>query len=369
MIDTVILVIQGGSIRKLHGTHIPEWSLHSKDNAYSKFIKAPTLLQKTDGIYRPRVAGIKRGQSRVLRVEFSVPKLLHRNNLDEVSDIDFGLVVRTLRECLADYGIVVKESAIREAEIVSFHPSKNIILSDGFTVGNVLTELSKVNLTQKMELTKQTFYNGGASLQFWSKSHSFVIYDKKKDYFKSKGGATDKDRLGYTTSFLDEIYQLPEILKLEVRLSEKRKLNEVLEGLGYKKNPSFHEVFNGEMCQKILNQYWRTLVSDNNCFLFSSTTAPQNFLRLIMKNHPEIKQKQALYLVGLIQSAKDDGGITGLRKTLDISNRAWYRLVDDFLKLDFLSENELAWVKDVEDQLSTFNALKLVDLRVKYCKV
>lgn len=190
MIDTVILAIEGGSIRTIKDSRVPFWDLHSKNKAYSKFVKTPTGLQKKDGVYRPRVAGITRGKSRVARIEFSVPKLLYGNNVDEVTDGDFPEIVKLLRERLADLGVIVSDRTIREAKVSTFHPSKNIILSNKYTVSEVLNELSKVNLTQKMELTKQTFYNGEA-LQFWSQTHSLAIYDKKRDYCKSKGSATD----------------------------------------------------------------------------------------------------------------------------------------------------------------------------------
>lgn len=365
MIDTVILNIEGGSIRSIKDERVPDWDLHSKSNAFSKFTKNQTALQKRDGIYRPRVTGIKRGKSRIARIEFSVPKLIHGNNIDEVTDSDFPAVLKVLRERLIDLGIIVTEKTLREAKVGTFHPSKNIILSSHYTVSEILTELSKVNLTQKMELTKQTFYNGGESLQFWSKSHSLVIYDKKKDYGKSKGGASDKDRLPVTQSFLDQIYLMPEILRMEVRLSEKRKMNEVLSKLKYDINPIFEDIFKLEICQKIVMYYWQTLIVNENRFVFSSATAPQSFLKHSRRYFPEMKQKQVIYLMGLLQAAKDDGGVTGLRKTLNLDKRSWYRLVEDLKGLDFLTMSEPNWISEIEDQISTFRTTRLKSL----CKV
>ena len=369
MIDTVILTIQGGNTKKINDDHIPRWSLHSRDKAYSKHIQKLSREQKNDGVYRPKTAWIVRGKSMVLRIEFSVPKLLYGNNVDEVHDGDFETVVGILSKRLAEQGVIVSNQTIREASVSGFHPSKNIILSGGYTVSSVLKVLEKVNLTKKMDLTKQTFYNGGESLQYWSKTHSFVMYDKKRDYCKPKSRATDKDRGPDTMSIFDDFHLLPEILKMEVRLTQKRKLNEIMVSVGSKKDPSFEDIFKSKICQKIINLYWDTLVYDNNYFLFHSTSGPQNFLRQILKNTTGIKQKRALYLVGLIQTVEDDGGIMGLRKMLKISNRAWYRIVDDFRKLDFLEDEGLEWVLDIKTQLSKFEPVKLAKLRVKQCKV
>lgn len=368
MLDTVILTIEGGSVQTIKDSRVPGWNLHSQSNAFSKFTKNQTSLQKRDRVYRPRVTGIKRGKSRVIRLEFSVPKLLYGNNIDEVTDSDFPLVTKLLRERLADLGVIVSEKTLREAKVSGFHPSKNIILDEGHTVSEVLQELSKVNLTQKMELTKQTFYNGEA-LQFWSKSHSMTIYDKKRDYGKSKGGATDKDKHVTTQSFLDALYLLPEILRIEVRLAETRKMNQVLDRIGHATNPNFVAIFNSMLCQKIVEDYWKNLVADDNRFLFSAVSAPQNFLKLVRRYFPDIKQKQALYLVGLLQAAKDEGGITGLRNTLNLDKRSWYRLVEDLRSLDFLTEHEHEWINTIEAQISTFSPIQLSELCVKYCKV
>jgi hypothetical protein len=369
MIDTVILVMEAASIRVIKDERVPDWELHSQSKAFSKFTKNQTALQKKDGVYRPRVTGIKRGNSRVTRVEFSVPKLLFCNNVEEVTDIDFSRVVTTLRERLADMGIVVSDRTLREAGVTAFHPSKNVILTGAVTVGEVLNELAKVNLTQKMELTKQTFYNGGESLQFWSKSNSLVIYDKKRDYGKSKGAATDKDRVPFTQSFLDQTYSLPEILRIEVRLSEKRKVNEIFEKLGYAINPTFQEVFNQRLCQAVVRHYWKNLVTGDNGVLLSAPLSPQGILSHIKQERKEIGHSKALFLVGLILTAKDSGGATGLRKTLGISSRSWYRLVEDLRNLGFLTDNQFEWVAVIEEQLSTFKPVRLADWSVKYCKV
>lgn len=59
----------------------------------------------------------------------------------------------------------------------------------------------------------------------------------------------------------------------------------------------------------------------------------------------------------------------GLRKTLGIGNRAWYRLVEDFEALDFEEDTHPEWITDIENQLSTFNPMRLSQLGVKNSKV
>lgn len=156
---------------------------------------------------------------------------------------------------------------------------------------------------------------------------------------------------------------------MEVRLTNKRKLNGILKRLGYEENPSFETIFDSKLCKEIVKDYWENLITKDNRFLFSTVSTPQNFLKQIKKHFPGMKQQQTLALVGLLQTAKDGGGVTGLRKTLGLENRAWYRIVEQLRGLDFLTEHEHEWINDIETQISTFEAIKLQQLRVKYCKV
>ncbi len=370
MIDTVVLTIPKEALR-LTST---SWDLHSKSGHYQKFVKNQTSSQKKDGIYRPRVRAIQRGRTAFIQIEFSVPKLIKGNNVDEVSESDFGTIITTLQTRLKDFGMYIFEPQLRKASISVFHPSKNVVLSGGYTVSGILKELHKINLTKKMDLNRDSFRNDGESLQCYSNSHSLVIYDKARDLRKPSKRAVDKDQTPSQLSLFHNLKtnSLIEILRIEVRLSSKQKMNSVLKKNGFARNPTFEEVFKKEVCQKIVEHYWKSLIENSNLFLFSLTTNPKQVMRSLMQNNPTLKPKEIIYLVGLESLCRDENGIRELRSYVErfSSLRSWYRIADGFNHLNSgrLLSNSHGWTSQVESQLKAFESLKIDPLLVKNCK-
>ena len=199
MIDTVCLLIPKDklTVLDLSSYGVPRWNLHSKTDQYEKFVKNPSKRDLDSGLYFPRLTGYKRksyGQEANVRIEFSVPKLLYLNNLDELEDKDFPEVIETLMERLQTMGIVVKKSVLENASVSSVHFSKNIQLEDGYTVCHLISEMNKVNLRKSFDFAKTRFMNDGQSLYAHTTAHQLVIYDKIADLNKDKKRAIDKTR-------------------------------------------------------------------------------------------------------------------------------------------------------------------------------
>lgn len=369
MVDTVILNIPKEKVAFIKNDKANKWDLNTKKGFwYSKYVKAPSPAQKKEGFYIPRVSVIKQAKRTFLKIEFSVPKLIFGNNVDEVSEKDFDNIIKNLRERLKGFGVHILEKDLKKAQVQSFHPSKNFILKDGYSSTGIISELSKIDLTGKMDLTKQTFTNGGQSLQLYSNSHSFVIYDKVADLKKAKGRAVDKDKTTNQPSLFDLLSNKKhfEILRLEVRLSKKVKMNSVMQKLGYAKNPSFEDIFKKNLCQKIVNMYWQTIVIEKNLFIFSMTNSPTQTLNKLMKKNYNTKPKQLIYLVGLQQLSTDKMGIKGLENIVKKNNsvRSWDRVKGDFKILNE-AENITechSWVNQVSQEIDEFKPLKVYDL-------
>lgn len=369
MIDTIILTIPKEKFITFKDDTSLAWNLNSKIGFFEKYVKNQTARQKQDGIYRPRISLIKRGLTEVLKIEFSIPKLIYGNNVDEVKEEDFNNILEKLKERLKDFNVAIEIDTLKNSQVSAFHPSKNILLSNQYTAKGVIKELSKINLTRKMELTKQTFTNEGESLQMYSNAHSFVIYDKIADIRKPKGRAIDKERTIQQISLFKELHNQEEILRFEVRLSKKVKMNSVLMKLGYKKNPTFQEIFKKETCQKIVEMYWKDLILNENLFLFSLSNGHQETLKRMIKKHPETKPKQMIYFIGLKELCKGAEGIKDFRRILEYnsSNRTWQRISEDIKILNNLYSISDChnWVSQIESQIDEFEALKIYDLLCK----
>lgn len=369
MIDTVCLLIPKDKLTVLDLSQygVPTWDLHSKTDQYDKFVKNPSKRDLDSGLYFPRLTGYRRKfrQDANVRIEFSVPKLLYLNNLDELEDKDFSEVVDVLQDRLKTMGIVATKSLLEQSSVSSVHFSRNIQLEDGYTVSHLISEMNKVNLRKSFDFAKTRFMNDGQSLYAHTTAHQLVIYDKVADLGKDRKRAIDKDQPRYQRSLFDELKEdseLCEVLRFEIRLNHKQKMGKVLEGLGYSKNPTFKDVFNSEMSRKVVESYWQKLIRERNLGLFSISVSIKDILRTLFLADRTLKPKQAIYLLGLFQLARDEDGMRQLRTIISkrSHDRTWYRIAKDMQRAsELITKNKLRnWVTQIDKKLSNYQPYK-----------
>ena len=369
MLDTVVITIPRGfySIMKPYMFSPNADILQRPGNYLVKCMNNPTATDKENGIYRPRMTLMKRPTKNgtdllPLRIEFSVAKMLHGNNIDEVVETDFKAVVKALGKAAYEMGVLIMSKEIMEASVSAFHPSKNIELTGGYTSGFVITELNKINASKRMDLNRDSFRNDGQSLQFYTNSHSLIVYDKVQDLKKPTKRAIDKDQNFLQASLFDTVAtkEKREILRIEARLAKKVKLNDTLSRLGFKENPTFKDIFNKNMCQKILLDYWNGLIVGQNMFVFDVESKPDKILEKCFQSWPNIGPKEAVFLVGLRCLSRE-----GIRKTRAIierhaTTRSWYRIAKDLPLIDEISDKTYhGWVKQINDSLNDFEPYRL----------
>ncbi|MBM3281330.1 MAG: hypothetical protein FJY91_01075 [Candidatus Harrisonbacteria bacterium] len=341
--------------------------LKSEGNYLVKCVSNPRDADKKKGIYQVRLTLIKRptkrGSEIPLKIEFSVPKMIYGNNVEEVEEKDFDTVIKALHKSVQDMGALVSIDDLKKATVSVFHPSKNVILSEGYTSGFIINEINKIDATKKMDLNKDSFRNNGQSIQFYTNSHSLVVYDKIQDLRKPEKRAMDKDQNSIQGSLFDLLIDKKnkaEILRIEVRLAKKVKMNSILNELGYAKNPTFQDIFKKDLCQKVVNNYWNEFIVSKNLFLFDFEENPQKILERVFRNRPKTKGKQSVYLIGLWALSKK--GIRGARAVLErhIDGRTWYRMAKDLLFLDQISiKSYHGWVKQIQEQLEDYKPYKI----------
>ncbi len=374
MIDTVILTIPKDKMRKIDNTqgHFPIWTLNSKGRGYEIWIKNTLKEDVKKGLSCIKLTGYKRGFSeyatspKMVNVEFSVPKLLYGNNLDEVEEKNFPIVIDTLHKRLFEMGEVISKTDIENAIISGFHPSKNIMLFNGYTAYGVIKELSKINLTRKLELTKVNFKDDGNAVQMYAINHSIVFYDKIADLNQNKKKAVDQDQTPQQFSLFQEIKKKQpklEILRMEVRLSKKLKMNSIMQKLGFQKSPTLKDIFKKDVCQKIVKWYWNTIIKGENLFLFELSSNPKQLYKNILRKDENIKVKQAIYMVGLSVLCKDEGGIRELRDISEkrITQRNWYCVSNSIKLLNKLADKKALhiWIKQISTALEEFKPYKI----------
>lgn len=369
MLDTVCLLIPKDKMTmlELSSYGVPAWNLHSKTEQYDKFVKNPSKRDLDSGLYFPRLTGYKRksfAQDANVKIEFSVPKLIFLNNLDELEEKDFPKVVDTLQERLKTMGVVVSKEVLQNASVSSVHFGKNIKLEDGYTATHLISEMNKVNLRKSFDFARARYINDGQSLYAHTTAHQLIIYDKIADLGKDKKRAIDKDQTPYQRSLFGEVQkkEMLEVIRFEIRLSQKQKMNSVLEKLGYAKNPSFKDVFKKEMAQKVVQEYWQKLIKERNLGLFSMSLSLKDILRTLYLADKKLKPNRAIYFVGLFVLGKDENGMRELRSIVAKKSheRTWYRIAKDMqIASELITKNKLRdWVTQIDKNLDEFVAYK-----------
>lgn len=369
MIDTVILTIPRENYKVMNPAMFqPNYNVLLERGFYLvKCVNNPTKKDKELEIYKPKLTAIKRmtrnGIEIPLKIEFSVAKVLYKNNLDEVEEKDFDLVIRSLIEKLYDMGVMISFESIKNAIIQSFHPSKNIELKE-YTVKFVIQELEKVNLSQRIDLNKANFRNTGESVQYYTNSYSLTFYDKVKDLNKPSKRAIDKDQTYLQASLFESLEKdKKQIFRMEARLVNKIKMNSILESLGYDKNPKFKDIFKKQLCQKILLKCWTEFITDHNLFLFSIENNTEKVFRHILKSTKHNIYTRSTSIFALNFLAKELG-IRKLRTILEerIDPRTWSTRVKK--DLDILNEvigtqPTHDWVNQIKKELELFKPYKI----------
>lgn len=365
MIDTICLLIPRDKMRYISG--ITNWELYSKTDEYAKYVRNPSKAEKETGNYFPRLTGYNRrfGQDANVRLEFSAPKLLYLNNLDELEDQDFPKIIEILQKRLATMGVIVEKSILENAPVSSAHYSKNIKLEVGYTASHIISEINKIDLRKSFDFAKTRFVNDGQSLYAHTTSHELVIYDKMADLGKDKKRAFDKDQTLYQSnlfSALEKKKELLEIIRFEIRLNHKQKMNKVLESIGYKKNPTFREIFSTEISKKVVLDYWQKLIKDRNLGLFSISLSLKDMLQTLFWADKKLKPNRAIYLLGLFTLAKDGDGMRQLRTIVSkrSRNETWYRIAKDMrLAGELITKNKVRdWVKQIDQALEDYKPYK-----------
>ena len=128
MLDTIILQIPLNScwITDYPKFRTTKEQMLSNTLFFFKCINNPTREDKKKGTYKPRLTIIKRGRMFFLKIEFSAPKLIFGNNLDELEETDFDEIVETLQKRMEEMGVKIFKDLIEQAEVSAFHPSKNV---------------------------------------------------------------------------------------------------------------------------------------------------------------------------------------------------------------------------------------------------
>ena len=311
------------------------------------------------------------GHSRIeLTIDFSAPKILFNNNVDEIEEQDFEILVDTLLLRLREMGIKTTYEAIEGAKVYKLDFSKNILLTNYETVSNATRTISKFDIPKRLKVYSDRFQNEGHALRIYNTQQQIVIYDKVKDAFKSKDEAEDKDRTSYQQKLLKAIQSTRnpiEILRLEIRILNRIKLNSLLQSLGFGSNPSFKDIFKRKIAQTVLKHYWKLITPDQTLFLLHYIDENSFKQVLTYLNQHKLNKKliEAAGIAYFMYHSKKYGvRDLELNSYSNFSTRTWLRnehyfdLINDIVK----ETSKSNFLEDVNRSLEVFEPFKVKQL-------
>lgn len=295
------------------------WDLHTTSRNFRVYSKNPSR-DLIDRAYYPTLTGYS-GNARNgrwtprIKATFSAPKLIYGNNLDELSEVQFEQVVETLRMRLLDMGVRIGAAALRNGTVSVIHYSKNFLLSE-YSAQYAISELRRLNVSRRLHLTSKEYPNEGEGLSVYAKSYSLEFYDKVAEIMRDNA------------ELLAEVEPMPEILRFEIRLKQKRKMNDLFRSLELPENPTFAEAFSRDTSRRVLRHYWDDFVAPDSSLLFAPPTTPKELLRGILRVVPE--GHGALMRTALMLLSRDGQGMRELRSMLSphISGYTWRRYAE-----------------------------------------
>lgn len=381
MIDTIVIMLpQGSYMIRDHDRFSPStrglfeqpfYRLGSRAN-FSCY-QNPTAEQLRQGNYKPRLTTTKRprkGSYDVsLKIELSLPKMLFGNNFDELTDVDFDTVIMKLQEKLKDMGVWVFDRVLRAAPISAVHYSKNIELTDYTTCSMILNQIAKANMNVRFDLNKTDFRNEGQALRYHANSFELVLYDKLRDLQQAKISekrSLEKDNVVQLGLFDELTKRRPyEVLRMEMRLGQRRKIRQVLQAIKLDCEPTFANLFSAKVSQAVLLHHWQQI--ESTLSILSSDMRPAELLEAIRHRNPHVTPRKALMLAGAAL-VTHDGSERRLRQTLGFvgkKNDRWYALKRDMRKLNLPQNDSYQAVLMVKQALRDFGTMKVAKEKPK----
>jgi uncharacterized protein YggL (DUF469 family) len=292
--------------------------------------------------------------------------------MDELAESQFDEVVRVLMDRLREMNILVASHNIAAAEVRTVHYSKNIALSNGYTSRYIINELNKIDVNKRFDFEKTRYPNDGVSVVAHTKAHEYIIYDKIADLEKKKKRAIDKDQTSKQQSLFVDLEKLErprEVIRFEIRLNEKRKINDLFQELGFAANPTFRDAFSTAKSKKVVRHYWDTMVAGHAVALFAHTQTMKELLHQIMLAEKGMRPKEAICRAAVIFMAREGNGLRELRSLLQRRGRSdfWYDVMGDIKKtsgkLEKLRPRD--WYDQIIKGFEAYEPLRVINLLSK----
>lgn len=379
MIDTIVLTLYNGQFMPMIGIaqfNPPLSKIVNRDKTVESCVQNPRSHDKKMGIYKPRLTLTKRPRKKYrtgieysLRIEFSIPKLLFKNNFCEVSDADLNEVLYQLQQVLLDMGIETTTKNLERAQVSAIHYGKNIVLDDFELPSAYIEEISKANVSRIYDVNRSDFRNEGHSYKFRTNNFEFTLYDKLKDLQQAKLSpkrSVEKDKFVQDGLFdlLENKNENPfEVLRLEIRLNKRRLIKKELNRLGYTfelEDLTFKNLFLSDIAKKVclgrLHEVKRGLNTTTGQKNDSITTKITQLLSVNPDQTPRLIFEYSAYDEVVIEH-----DVRTARQLIDPKNKNWFNIKTRFEGIQKDTNSYKSKVDHLIEKVQQFKTVRLND--------
>lgn len=399
MIDTIILMLEEESFEIINPDAFTPSARLIKNNFATRGIiskQNPTKKELALGVYKPRLTlfltpcftplhtrtpasfdklrlrqgfgGHVRMSGRrqlsptsktMLKIELSLPKLFFGNNFEELTPKQFPELVQKLCSILQTMGIVTDIDTLIRAPVSSIHFSKNIPLTDGSIPYHYISKIEEANIKLSLDINQTDYRNKGHSYKWHSNSYELVFYDKIRDLEQAK--KSDKRSIEKDNAIQLHLYEklhntkMFEVLRMEARLNNRRKIQQILKKLNIKAQLTFKGLFKTQIARKVLLHYLDEIERARPPLLDFKASNAKSLLVALIFNNQALSPRRILQLYGM-KLALEHMSIRELRTMFGTHNkRSWYRLIADMKDVTItqqpISSNPFKVIRDCLEKL------------------
>ncbi len=253
----------------------------------------------------------------VLKIEFSAPKLLYWNSLQEVGEADKDAVLLALQRALRRVNITISIENLAGALLTTIHACKNVPLPKKMKMREIIGELAKMDVSKAFDISDKQCKKGARILNIYSGTIDWSFYDKISDSLRPKNKRADKGRIDRERSVIER-HKLEdrEVFRYEYRIKKtqtiKRELNNLL-GRPYLTQVVFSDIFSPNLLKKLTLNSWYLLIHrpENQLSLFDAGDRLGLLLHMLSEAKKQGKNAHSmnngLISYGLATAIRDHG--------------------------------------------------------------
>lgn len=262
-----------------------------------------------------------------LVVEFSAPKMLFKQNFDELVEADFEKLLSALQEALLELtGHRFFKHQLAQADIGSWHPSKNIVFLDYTSCQTILNTIGKLDISRVYDFQRTNFRDGHV-VHVHCNSLDIAFYDKLADLRKAKLSEKRaiENNSAIQLNLLEPFKEIApiEVFRYEVRVVGRAAIKRAFPQINVW---TFETLFKKQLNRDLLLKHWHKLTAAVD-MLSLDVHKPYELLQNYLIENPDATPQAAMAAVtGLLINGQE--GVINLRNLLEAhyGKQAWYRL-------------------------------------------